>query len=60
MQEFLLAQKDKKVAFQTVLENLFRSNKVKERVFKMAKSFAKRGSTKQNNRKYQKLDKQIE
>ena len=47
------------MAFQTVLENSFWSNKVKERVFKMAKSFAKRGSTKQNIRKYQKLDKQI-
>ena len=42
-----------------VLENSFRSNKVKEKVFKMAKRFAKRGSTKQNIRKYQKLDKQM-
>ena len=57
--EFRIEQTDKTMEFQAVLENSFRSNKVKERVFKMAKSFAKQGPTKQNIQTYQKLDKQI-
>ena len=58
-QEFLIEQTDKMVAFQTVLEKLLRSNRVKEGVFKMAKNFAMRAKTKQNVRTYQNLEKQI-
>ena len=47
------------VAFQKKLEKSMIANSVKERVFKMAKSFAQRGKTKQNIRTYQKLDRQI-
>ena len=57
--EFLSEQTDRTVAFQTEMEKSLRSNRVKEKVFKMAKSFAKRGRTKQNVRIYQKLDEQI-
>ena len=57
--EFLIEQTDKTVAFQKVLEKLITANSVKEKVFKMAKSFAQQGRTKQNVRTYHKLDKQI-
>ena len=59
LREFLIEKTNKTIAFQAVLEKSLRSNTVKERVFKMAKSFAKRGLTKQNIQTYQKLDKQI-
>ena len=47
------------VAFQKKLDKSMIVNLVKERVFKMTKSFARRGKTKQNIRTYQKLDRQI-
>ena len=45
-QEFLIEQTDKMVAFQKKLEKSMVKNSVRERVFKMAKSFAQRGKTK--------------
>ena len=39
-QEFLIEQTDKTVAFLKVLEKSITANSVKEKVFKMAKSFA--------------------
>ena len=57
--EFLIGQTNKMVVFQTILEKSLRSNRFKEKVFKMARSFAKRGRTKQNVQTYQKLGKQM-
>jgi len=57
--EFRIEQTDKMVAFQKELEKSLKANTVKERVFKLAKSFAQRGKTKRNVRAYQKLDAQI-
>ena len=42
-----------------VFEKSVQTNTVKERIFKVAKSFAKRGRPIQNIGTYQKLDKQI-
>ena len=54
--EFLIEQTDKMVAFQKVLEKSMIANSVKEKVFKIEKSFAQQGKTK-NIRTYHKLDK---
>ena len=50
---------DKTVVFQKVFQKSVTANTVKERVFKMAKSFSKRGRTGKNIRRYQKLNKQV-
>ena len=58
-QEFIIEQTDKTVAFQHVFEKSVTYNAAKERVFKMAKVFVKRGRTKQNVRTHQEMDRQI-
>ena len=57
--EFTIEQTNKTVAFQNMFEKSVTFNTVKERIFNMAKSFAKRGRPIQNIGTYQKLDKQI-
>ena len=57
--EFRLEQKDKIAKFIDELIPAFKANSIKERVFKLAASFALTGKTKANIKKYQKLDDQI-
>ena len=55
----MIEQRDKTKVFQNLFEKAVQTNMIKERVFKMAKLFAKRGGTKNNVRAYQKLDRKI-
>lgn len=57
--EFMIEQTDKTKQFQKETEKAVKENKIKEKVFKMAVSFARRGRTKRNVVMYQKLDEQI-
>ena len=54
-----MEQRDKVVKIIEELISAFKANSIKERVFKLAASFALTGRTKDNMNKYQKLDDQI-